>query len=71
MELIINIVGIIPLLRGKISVVTGNLFQATTELGWNECQIFIDVTTGLQFSQQNFFCLRAARRRWSIQQMTY
>ena len=27
------IVGIIPLVKGKISVVTGNLFQATIELG--------------------------------------
>ena len=27
------IVGIIPLVKGKILVVTGNLFQATIELG--------------------------------------
>ena len=27
------IVGIIPLVKGKISVVTGNLFQASIELG--------------------------------------
>ena len=27
------IVGIIPLVKGNISVVTGNLFQATIELG--------------------------------------
>ena len=31
-----RIVGIIPLVKGKISVVTGNLFQATSELGLNE-----------------------------------
>ena len=29
-------VGIIPLVKGKISVVTGNLFEATIELGKKE-----------------------------------